>query len=105
MLIEFGFPERVSPAAPFCIENAKEILSSTFNKVEETVISNSLVFEQAEPIVNYIVSMFPSLNIPDDTELYTDMKNWLKIEAENILTRNRRVWRDPKNVGFYICRK
>ncbi|WP_051957337.1 class I SAM-dependent methyltransferase [Bacillus sp. UNC322MFChir4.1] len=105
MLIEFGFPERVSPAAPFCIENAKEILSSTFNKVEEKVISNSLIFEQPEPIVNYIISMFPSLNIPHDTDLYTDMINWLKFEVENILARNGRVWRDPKDVGFYICKK
>ncbi|MBP0725823.1 class I SAM-dependent methyltransferase [Bacillus sp. RG28] len=105
MLVEFGFPERISSAAPFCIENAKEILSSTFDSVEEKVISNSLVFEQAEPIVNYITSMFPSLNIPDNTDLYTDMKNWLKIEAENILLRNGKVWRDPKDVGFYLCKK
>lgn len=105
MLIEFGFPERISTAAPFCIENAKEILSSTFNRVEEKVISNSLVFEQAEPIVNYITSMFPSLNIPDNTDLYTDMKHWLKVEAKNRLSRNGKVWRDPKDVGFYLCKK
>ncbi|MGG2028030.1 class I SAM-dependent methyltransferase [Gottfriedia sp. S16(2024)] len=105
MLLEFGFPERVSPAAPFCIENAKELLNSVFDKVEEKVISNSLIFGQPEPIVNYIISMFPSLNIPHDTDLYTDMKNWLKLETEDRLARIGRVWRDPKDVGFYLCRK
>ncbi|QKE72006.1 class I SAM-dependent methyltransferase [Arthrobacter citreus] len=105
MLFEFGFPERVSPTAPFCIENAKELLNSTFDRVDETVISNSLIFEQPEPIMNYVVSMFPSLNIPQDTGLYTDMKKWLKVEVENRLASNGRVWRDPKDVGFYLCRK
>lgn len=48
----------------------KELLGSVFPSVEETVIHNSLLFHEATPTVNYIASMFPSLNIPDDFNLY-----------------------------------
>ncbi|KQL35444.1 methyltransferase [Bacillus sp. FJAT-25509] len=102
MLTEFGFSERTSPANPFCIENAKEILSSAFDNIDEVIISNALIFHHAEPIVKYITSMFPSLDIPDDKGLYLDMQKWLQVETENIIS-NIGVWQDSKNVGIYRC--
>ncbi|WP_088014707.1 class I SAM-dependent methyltransferase [Gottfriedia acidiceleris] len=103
MLIEFGFPERTSPASPFCIENAKDILSTTFENIVEVIISNALIFHHPEPIVRYITSMFPSLDIPDDKELYLDMQKWLQVETEKIISNIGGIWRDPKNVGIYRC--
>ena len=104
MLIEFGFPERVSPVAPFCIENAKDILSSTFDSIDEEIISNALNFHRSEPIVKYITSIFPSLDIPNDMDLYSDMQKWLHVETENILSQNGGIWHDPKDVGIYRCK-
>ena len=66
----------------FVLENGKEIVASAFPTVEETVIHNALVFHHATPIVNYISSMFPSLNIPDNMYLQAEMKEWLTEEIK-----------------------
>ena len=82
MLDAFDLPKTTSSVTPFCLENGKEILQSVFPTVEEAVIHNALVFHHATPIVNYISSMFPSLNIPDNTHLHEEMKEWLKEEVK-----------------------
>ncbi|MEI4801822.1 class I SAM-dependent methyltransferase [Bacillus sp. NPDC077411] len=105
MLLAFELPEKSPTTSPFCLENGKEILSSVFPDVEETVIHNALLFHEAAPIVNYIASMFPSLNIPDDLNLHTEMKKWLQIEIEQVLSHHNGIWRDPKAVAIYRCRK
>ncbi|OOZ86608.1 class I SAM-dependent methyltransferase [Bacillus cereus] len=105
MLDEFDLPKTTSSVTPFCLENGKVILQSVFPNVEEEVIHNALVFHHATPIVNYISSMFPSLNIPDNTHLHTEMKEWLKEEVENELLLHNGIWRDPKTLAIYRCQK
>ncbi|OTX43060.1 SAM-dependent methyltransferase [Bacillus thuringiensis serovar malayensis] len=105
MLDAFDLPKTTSSVTPFCLENGKEILQSVFPTVEETVIHNALVFHHATPIVNYISSMFPSLNIPDNTYLHAEIKVWLKEEVENELSFHNGIWRDPKTLAIYRCQK
>ncbi|MEK7015536.1 MULTISPECIES: class I SAM-dependent methyltransferase [Bacillus] len=105
MLVAFDLPKTSPSAAPFCLENGKELLQSVFPTVEETIIHNALVFHHATPIVNYISSMFPSLNIPDNMSLHTEMKDWLKKEIENELTIHDGIWSDPKTLVIYRCKK
>ncbi|WP_141493532.1 class I SAM-dependent methyltransferase [Bacillus thuringiensis] len=105
MLDAFDLPKTTSSVTPFCLENGKEILQSVFPTVEETVIHNALVFHHATPIVNYISSMFPSLNIPDNTYLHAEMKEWLKEEVENELSLHNGIWHDPKTLAIYRCQK
>ncbi|KIV68460.1 methyltransferase type 11 [Bacillus mycoides] len=105
MLDAFDLPKTSTAVAPFCLENGKEILQSIFSTVEETIIHNALVFHHATPIVNYISSMFPSLNIPDNMSLHTEMKEWLKEEIENDLSLHNGIWRDPKTLVIYRCKK
>ncbi|HEK9102044.1 class I SAM-dependent methyltransferase [Bacillus pfraonensis] len=105
MLVAFDLPEKSPSASPFCLENGKQLLQSVFETVEETVIHNALLFHHATPIINYISSMFPSLNIPDDIHLHSEMKEWLTIEIENELSLHGGVWRDPKTLAIYRCTK
>lgn len=105
MLDAFDLPKTTSSVTPFCLENGKEILQSFFPTVEVSVIHNALVFHHATPIVNYISSMFPSLNIPDNTLLHAEMKDWLKEEVENELAIHNGIWRDPKTLAIYRCQK
>ncbi|KKZ98863.1 hypothetical protein B4147_3446 [Bacillus wiedmannii] len=105
MLDAFDLPKTTSSVTPFCLENGKEILQSVFPTVEVTVIHNALVFHHATPIVNYISSMFPSLNIPDNALLHEEMKEWLIEEVENELSLHNGIWRDPKTLAIYRCQK
>ncbi|KFM99093.1 class I SAM-dependent methyltransferase [Bacillus clarus] len=105
MLVAFGLPEKSQTAAPFCLENGRELLQSSFPFVEETVIQNSLIFNSVTPIANYIASMFPSLNIPDNMHLHVEMQEWLKIEIENELALRDGIWSDPKILAIYRCKK
>ncbi|TKA06130.1 class I SAM-dependent methyltransferase [Bacillus thuringiensis] len=105
MLDAFDLPKTTSSVTPFCLENGKEILQSVFPTVEETVIHNALVFHHATPIVNYISSMFPSLNIPDNMYLQAEMKEWLTEEINKELSLHNGIWRDPKTLVIYRCKK
>ncbi len=105
MLDAFDLPKTTSSVTPFCLENGKEILQSVFPTVEETVIHNALVFHHATPIVNYISSMFPSLNIPDNMYLQAEMKEWLTKEINKELSLHNGIWRDPKTLVIYRCKK
>lgn len=49
--------------------------------------------------------MFPSLNIPDNTHLHAEMKEWLKEEVENELAIHNGIWRDPKTLAIYRCQR
>ncbi|OFD89592.1 hypothetical protein BWGOE13_36500 [Bacillus mycoides] len=105
MLDAFDLPKTSPAVAPFCLENGKDLLHSVFSTVEETIIHNALVFHHSTPIVNYISSMFPSLNIPDNMSLHTEMKEWLKEEIENELSIHDGIWSDPKTLVIYQCKK
>ncbi len=105
MLDAFDLPKTSPAVSPFCLENGKVILESAFPIVEETVIQNALVFHHATPIVNYISSMFPSLNIPDNIYLHSEMKEWLNEEINKELSLHNGIWRDPKTLVIYRCKK
>ncbi|MDT3496527.1 class I SAM-dependent methyltransferase [Bacillus toyonensis] len=105
MLDAFDLPKTTSSVTPFCLENGKEILHSIFPTVEEAVIHNALVFHHATPIINYISSMFPSLNIPENMYLHAEMKAWLQKEIKNELSLHNGIWHDPKTVAIYRCKK
>lgn len=105
MLDAFDLPKTSPAVSPFCLENGKEIVASAFQTVEETVIHNALVFDHATPIVNYISSMFPSLNIPDNMYLQAEMKEWLTEEINKELSLHNGIWRDPKTLVIYRCKK
>ncbi|HHT7189493.1 TPA: class I SAM-dependent methyltransferase [Bacillus cereus] len=105
MLDAFDLPKTSPAVAPFCLENGKDILRSVFPIVEETIIHNALVFHHTTPIINYITSMFPSLNIPDNMYLHTEMKKWLNEEINKELSLHNGIWRDPKTLAIYRCKK
>ncbi|PGZ08068.1 SAM-dependent methyltransferase [Bacillus cereus] len=105
MLDAFDLPKTSPAVAPFCLENGKEILQSVFPIVEEAFIHNALIFQHTTPIVNYISSMFPSLNIPDNMYLHIEMKEWLKEEINKKLSLHNGIWRDPKTLAIYRCKK
>ncbi len=49
--------------------------------------------------------MFPSLNIPDDIHLHSEMKKWLANEIDHELALHNGIWRDPKTLAIYRCTK
>ena len=81
MLDAFDLPKTTSSVTPFCLENGKEILQSVFQLLKKQLFI-MLLFSSCYSIVNYISSMFPSLNIPDNTHLHAEMKEWLKEEVK-----------------------
>jgi hypothetical protein len=92
------------PASSFCLENAREVIGTTFNRIEEKIVKNALVFYDVQPIADYILSMIPFFDIPEDVVLYTEMKDWLTQEARKKLFQLGGTWTDPKEVGFYLCK-
>lgn len=105
MLAAFGFPPGTSSFIDsFCIENAAERLRAVYAYVHEVVLTNALIFTEPAPIVTYIASMFPSLSIPDDSRLWNELRRWLADEAQRRLDQMNGLWRDPKDVGLYVCK-
>ncbi|MGD9893882.1 MAG: class I SAM-dependent methyltransferase [Dehalococcoidia bacterium] len=104
MLVAFGLPPVHSNQAPFSMSNAATILRSIFDQVETRSIENALVFSEPQPIVRYIATLFPSLPVTDDAAVTSRMLEWLRVEASRRLADHGGIWRDPKDVGFYLCR-
>ena len=103
MLAAFG----LAPVAPaqegFSIENAASFLREVFPVVERVVIQNALIFREPEPLVRYLATLFPSLPIAGDGALLARMRQWLSDEARRRIEASGGVWRDPKDVGFFVC--
>ncbi len=102
MLKAFDFPEWERPDDRFCIENAAGFFADSGFIVEERVIENALVFHEPEPPVAYCVSTLPSLDIPQEPELYAEMEAWLLAEAKQKLAASGGLWRDPTYAGVYV---
>jgi ubiquinone/menaquinone biosynthesis C-methylase UbiE len=98
----FGLSRPPFKGVSFSIENARAILSEVYPAVEEIVMSNALVFSSPRPIVEYISTGFPGSGLSDD--LVASMQQWLLEETGRRLSRLGGIWRDPKDVGFYVCR-
>lgn len=102
-LDRFGLSGPPWHSGGFSTENAAEMLGSVFPHVEEIIISNALVFTSAEPIVRYIETMAPSFD--RSNEFWADVHGWLFEETSRRMARLGGVWRDPKDVGFYLARR
>lgn len=88
------------PSERFCIENAGEIFDEADLRPDVTIFDNALVFTEADPIVQYVMSSLPSLELPD--EQMSDIEIWTRSEAQRRLDALGGTWRDPTRVGFYV---
>ena len=104
-LAEFGFGRPLSEGERFLRENAREYLEPAFRVVEETLIENALVFDEAEPIVRYLASSLPTFDVPEHSELWFDVVGWLRREVGRRLAAGGGRWREPKYVVMYVCRR
>lgn len=104
MLAHFGLPVPPLTSATFGIENAPGILRAVYPAVEETILSNALIFTEPEPIVRYVMTMMAVQQTAEDPNLLAEVHDWLTAEATRRLAAMDGVWRDPKNVGLYRCR-
>jgi ubiquinone/menaquinone biosynthesis C-methylase UbiE len=101
----FGLPPRMrSPDAAFSTGNARALLESVFPHVEETILTNAFVFTTPAPIVAYIMTTTPMHALGEDVGRYQTIQEWLMAEATRRLADMGGVWRDPKDVGIYVCR-
>lgn len=102
----FGLPPRMrSPDAAFSTGNARSLLEPVFPHVEETILTNAFVFTTPAPIVAYIMTITPIHALGGDTGRYQAIQDWLTAETTRRLAEMGGIWRDPKNVGIYVCRQ
>jgi len=104
LLRAFGLPPRQHAAGEFHTENAAALLSGVWPHVEETIIDNAFVFTSPDPIVRYVATLLPSVEGADEA-MQAKMVTWLTFEAASRLHTRGGVWRDPKIVGLYCCRR
>jgi ubiquinone/menaquinone biosynthesis C-methylase UbiE len=103
MLTHFGLPALPDAGATFNADNAPDILREVYPEVQETTIANALVFTEAAPIVDYAMTMMQVQQVADDLDLLTAVHEWLTAEAVRRLAAMGGTWRDPKEVGLYVC--
>jgi len=103
LFAHFGIPVPPRINLSFRVENAKEVLGAVFASVQETVLHNAFVFRAPEPVVAYLMTIGPVHSERDDPERYQAIHDWLMAEATRRLTDMGGVWRDPKDVGIYVC--
>jgi ubiquinone/menaquinone biosynthesis C-methylase UbiE len=104
MYAHFALPGPPRINLSFRVENAKDILSAVFADVHETIIRNAFVFTTPEPIVAYLMTIGPVHGTRDDPARYQAIHDWLLAEATRRLAAMGGTWRDPKDVGIYVCR-
>ena len=99
----------MTPAEPdlrrFCTENASQWLRAAGLEFREHLINNALVFREAYPIVDYILSCLPSYGIHRGDDLFTQMQDWLRQHLQERLAEQDQVIRDPTCVGLYVVEK
>jgi SAM-dependent methyltransferase len=104
-LDHFGLPRNPWAAGGFSLEDAPDLLGQVFSAVDAVIIPNALVFTSVEPIVRYVETAFPSLDQTPGPAFRAEVHAWLLREAGRRLASSRSVWRDPKEVGFFVCRR
>jgi SAM-dependent methyltransferase len=104
MYAHFAIPLPPSINLSFRIENARQILGAVFGDVRETIERNAFVFTAPEPIVAYLMTIGPVHSVRDDPARYRAIHDWLLAEATRRLDAMGGIWRDPKDVGIYVCR-
>jgi len=100
----FGLSAPPETSVAFNTSDAPGMLGAVYPVIEETVLSNALVFTEAEPIVAYVMTMMVVQQTADRPESYTALHRWLHDETTRRLAAMGGVWRDPKDVGLYVCR-
>lgn len=104
LVAHFDLPSPAPVAANFNTGNAPGVLGSVFAAVEETVLTNALVFTEPAPVVRYVMTSFPAQRAASTPGLLAQVNEWLTAQATERLARMGGVWRDPKSVGLYRCR-
>ncbi|WP_034262820.1 class I SAM-dependent methyltransferase [Actinospica robiniae] len=99
----FNLREARRSAGPFSTANAPGLLRAAFPVVEERILTNALVFTEAKPIVDYLMTLSVPQQAADDPELFRSIRAWATVQAEMWLYVRGGVWRDPKSVGLYRC--
>ncbi|HEX5166449.1 MAG TPA: class I SAM-dependent methyltransferase [Thermomicrobiales bacterium] len=104
LLAAFGLPRRQHAAGEFHTETALAALSTVWPHVEDIILDNACIFTSSEPIVRYVATLLPSVD-GADSDMRVEMLNWLEREAASRLAVLGGIWRDPKIVGIYRCRR
>jgi SAM-dependent methyltransferase len=99
----FGLHDPGQTDAPFCMENAPDILAAAGLRVTEHIIHNALVFTTPDPVVAFVASMVPANSTAAEPTQRGAVLRWLEAEAARRLRALGGVWRDPKDVAFYVC--
>lgn len=100
----FGLSVPPESSVMFNTSDAPGMLGAVYPVVKERVLSNALVFTEAEPIVAYVLTMMVVQQTADRPELYAALHRWLHEETTRRLATMGGIWRDPKDVGLYVCR-
>ena len=105
VLDRFGLPCPPWAAGGFSVEDAPGLLGQVFPVVDAVILPNALVFTSADPIVRYVETAIPGLDESHGPAFRSEVHAWLLAEARRRLAAARDVWHDPKEVGFFVCRK
>src|SRR5215216_1297852 len=100
----FALPRGEVTTESFRTENAEPILRAVFSVVEPHILTNAFVFAEPAPIVRYLATLIPALPAAPDEATVGRMLAWLDHEAAARLAARGGRWRDPKDVGVYVCR-
>jgi hypothetical protein len=100
---EFGLETGPEMTRTFNTGNAPELLRAVFPVVEETILTGALVFTEAEPIVDYVMTQTVPQQAADDPVLFGRIHTWVTAQTTSRLDALGGTWRDPKSVGLYRC--
>jgi SAM-dependent methyltransferase len=101
---EFGLEPPPFPSDAFSTANAREFLDAAYVEVHETILRNAFVFDDAAPIVRYLMTQMGAQRAADDPRQFAEIHERMTVRAHERLKAMGGVWRDPKEVGLYICR-
>lgn len=97
-----GFQKQITLSADrlyerFGLENGREKLSLYFNTIEQRVYEDSLVVNQVEPLIEYILSCHGNQN-QYILNRYKDFRSYVEKKTKN-------GFRITKDAGIFICKK
>ncbi len=89
----------VSLPGRFGLENGEKLLKKYFNEVEIRLYEDELLIDQAEPLIDYILSCHGNQN-----EYLNDCYDLFKTFIENKITKYGPI-KITKNAGMFVCHK
>lgn len=105
LLRAFALPVQGRVGVSFRRDNGTSLLAGAFSHVEETLLTNALVFRQSEAVAAYVATMFPSWDLPEGSDLPGRMYVWPVAEADRRLSAEGVVWCDSKAVVISRCHR